>query len=209
MITNARLRWVPNADLRFEAALPFSRVTAARERSSKHRYAIALEHAPLTRSHWAPAHRFLTLEWGNRGGGEAANSNRPRVQPSRHGRGNRSKRSGEERRERLGVRIAPPAAAAEEYQHSGNDEGEAKTVGRPKEPRGVRVAGSLVERTVNQRCTASRRSRGDSDSPSRSESGAPQPEGRGFRAQHSLGLSRAEPRLAQSEAGGFGMPTSW
>jgi hypothetical protein len=63
MITNARLRWVPNADLRFEAALPFSRVTAARKRSSKHRYAIALEHAPLTRSHWAPAHRFLTLEW--------------------------------------------------------------------------------------------------------------------------------------------------
>jgi hypothetical protein len=66
MITNARLRWVPHADLGFEAALAFSSVTAARERSSKHRYAIALEHAPLTRSHWAPAHRFLTFEWGNR-----------------------------------------------------------------------------------------------------------------------------------------------
>ena len=66
MITNARLRWVPHADLRFEAALAFSSVTAARERSSKHRYAIALEHAPLTRLHWAPAHRFLTFEWGNR-----------------------------------------------------------------------------------------------------------------------------------------------
>jgi hypothetical protein len=66
MITNARLRWVPHADLRFEAALAFRSVTAARERSSKHRYAIALEHAPLTRTHWAPAHRFLTFEWGNR-----------------------------------------------------------------------------------------------------------------------------------------------
>lgn len=66
MITNARLRWVPHADLRFKAALAFSSVTAARERSSKHRYAIALEHAPLTRLHWAPAHRFLTFEWGNR-----------------------------------------------------------------------------------------------------------------------------------------------
>jgi hypothetical protein len=66
MITNARLRWVPDADPRFEAALAFSSVTAARERSSKHRYAIHLEHAPLTRPHWAPAHRFLAFEWGNR-----------------------------------------------------------------------------------------------------------------------------------------------
>jgi len=66
MITNARLRWVPDADPNFEAALAFSSVTAARERSSKHRYAIVLEHSPLTRSHWAPAHRFLTFEWGNR-----------------------------------------------------------------------------------------------------------------------------------------------
>ena len=66
MITNARLRWVPDADPRIEAALAFSSVTAARDRSSKHRYAISLEHAPLTRSHWEPAHRFLTFEWGNR-----------------------------------------------------------------------------------------------------------------------------------------------
>jgi hypothetical protein len=66
MVTNARLRWVPNFDPRFEAALPFNSITAAWERSSKHRYAIALEHAPLTRPHWAPAHRFLTFEWGNR-----------------------------------------------------------------------------------------------------------------------------------------------
>jgi hypothetical protein len=66
MITNARLRWVPHADPTFEAALAFSSVIATRERSSKHRYAIALEHSPLTRSRWAPAHRFLTVEWGNR-----------------------------------------------------------------------------------------------------------------------------------------------
>jgi hypothetical protein len=35
------------------------------ERSQRHRYAIDLEHHPLTRSHRAPAHRFLTFEWGN------------------------------------------------------------------------------------------------------------------------------------------------
>jgi hypothetical protein len=66
MVTSARLRWVPHGDPRFEAALAFSSVAAARERSSKHRYAIALEHAPLTRPHWGPAHRFLAFEWGNR-----------------------------------------------------------------------------------------------------------------------------------------------
>jgi hypothetical protein len=66
LITNARLRWVPDADPKFEAALAFSSVTAARERSSKHRHAIALEHTPLRRSHWVPAHRFLMFEWGNR-----------------------------------------------------------------------------------------------------------------------------------------------
>ena len=64
MVTNRRVRWVPHS-LGLEASLDFDDVTAVSERSVRHRYAIALEHAPLTRPHWAPAHRFLFLEWGN------------------------------------------------------------------------------------------------------------------------------------------------
>lgn len=65
MVTDRRLRWVPGANLKFEASLDLTAVKAAWERSVGHRYAIALEHAPLTRPHWVPAHRFLRFEWGN------------------------------------------------------------------------------------------------------------------------------------------------
>jgi hypothetical protein len=65
MVTDRRVRWVPHAIPEHEASLDLDHVTAVTERSVGHRYAIALEHAPLTRLHWAPAHRFLGLEWGN------------------------------------------------------------------------------------------------------------------------------------------------
>jgi hypothetical protein len=65
MVTNRRLRWVPHVTLEFEAALLFDDVTAFSERSLKHRYAIELEHGPITRTHTVPAHRFLRFEWGD------------------------------------------------------------------------------------------------------------------------------------------------
>jgi hypothetical protein len=65
MVTNRRLRWVPHANLQFEASLDFDDVTSVSERYLGHRYAIALEHTPLTRPHWAPVHRFLVFQWGN------------------------------------------------------------------------------------------------------------------------------------------------
>jgi hypothetical protein len=65
MVTDRRLRWVPRAQLRFEASLDLDDVTSVSERSRGHRYAIHLIHRPHTRAHWAPAHRFLTFEWGN------------------------------------------------------------------------------------------------------------------------------------------------
>lgn len=65
MITDRRLRWVPHVNLRFEASLDLDTVTAVTERLVAHRYAVALEHPPITRAHHVPAHRFLMYEWGN------------------------------------------------------------------------------------------------------------------------------------------------
>jgi hypothetical protein len=65
MVTDRRLRWVPRARLEFEASLDLDAVTGVSERSVRHRYAIALEHAPLTRRHTVPAHRFLRFAWGS------------------------------------------------------------------------------------------------------------------------------------------------
>ena len=66
MVTDRMLRWVPDADLELEASLDLRDVTRVWERSFRHRYAIALEHGPLTRPHWVPAHRVLTFAWGDR-----------------------------------------------------------------------------------------------------------------------------------------------
>ena len=65
MVTDRRLRWVPHMNLRFEALLALDRVMGVSETSRSHRYAIALDHRPLTRPHTVPAHRFLRFEWGN------------------------------------------------------------------------------------------------------------------------------------------------
>ena len=65
MVTDRRVRWVPRADLRFEASLDLAAVAAVSEKTRGHRYAVSLEHAPLTRLHTVPAHRFLHSEWGN------------------------------------------------------------------------------------------------------------------------------------------------
>jgi len=65
MVTDRRLRWVPDARPRFEAALDLDGVTAVSQRMKTHRYAIALEHAPLRRLHHVPAHRLLMFAWGN------------------------------------------------------------------------------------------------------------------------------------------------
>jgi hypothetical protein len=65
MVTNRRLRWVPYANLEFEASLALDGVTAVLETVHGHRYSIALDHTPLTRPHTVPAHRFLRFQWGN------------------------------------------------------------------------------------------------------------------------------------------------
>ena len=65
MVTDRSLRWVPHVDLRFQARLDLAGVTSATERFAAHRYAIALEHHPIQRPWWVPAHRLLRFEWGN------------------------------------------------------------------------------------------------------------------------------------------------
>ena len=65
MVTDRVLRWIPNLDLRLEASLALDSVTDVTERTVAHRYAIDLEHRPLTRLHHVPKHRFLKFEWGN------------------------------------------------------------------------------------------------------------------------------------------------
>ena len=65
MVTDRRLRWVPHMNLRFEALLALDQITGVSEKSLRHRYAIALDHGPITRPHAVPAHRFLGFEWGD------------------------------------------------------------------------------------------------------------------------------------------------
>jgi hypothetical protein len=65
MVTDRKLRWVPGSDLRFEASLDLDNVRTASERLDGHRYAIELDHPPVMRLHWVPAHRFLMFQWGN------------------------------------------------------------------------------------------------------------------------------------------------
>ncbi|MBI4259126.1 MAG: hypothetical protein HY658_01040 [Actinobacteria bacterium] len=64
MVSDRRIRWVPQVKLRFEASLDLDYVTTVREKSWADRYAIAPEHAPLERLHREPAYRFLGFEWG-------------------------------------------------------------------------------------------------------------------------------------------------
>lgn len=65
MVTDRAVRWIANLDLPLEASLDLDSVTGVTERMSTHRYAIDLEHRPLTRLHHVPAHRLLKFEWGN------------------------------------------------------------------------------------------------------------------------------------------------
>lgn len=45
--------------------ITFDQVKGWSDGSQYHRYVICLKHPPMTRMEWAPAHRFLGLEWGN------------------------------------------------------------------------------------------------------------------------------------------------
>ncbi len=65
MVTDRALRWIMHLDLKLEATLDLDSVTGVTERTVAHRYAIDLEHRPLTRLHHVPEHRFLKFEWGN------------------------------------------------------------------------------------------------------------------------------------------------
>jgi hypothetical protein len=66
VVTDQSLRWTPDGDVRFEAALAFADVIAVREASAGHRYSVSLAHGPLVRPRWGPAHRFLMFAWGNK-----------------------------------------------------------------------------------------------------------------------------------------------
>jgi hypothetical protein len=66
MVTDRRLRWVPGTNAKLQTALDFDDVRSVRERSSKHRYALTLKHAPVTRPSWTHAHRFLSFTWGDK-----------------------------------------------------------------------------------------------------------------------------------------------
>jgi hypothetical protein len=65
MITNQHVRWVPLSFPQYEASVSLDAITDVSERLVGHRYAITLEHAPISRLHHVPAHRFLMFEWGN------------------------------------------------------------------------------------------------------------------------------------------------
>jgi hypothetical protein len=65
MVTDRCLRWVPWADLRYEASLGLDEVTWASEHQVAHHFSITLVHLPLVRLHVVPAHRFLRYRWGN------------------------------------------------------------------------------------------------------------------------------------------------
>ena len=65
MVTDRALRWIMHLDLKLEASLDLDDITGVAEKTVAHRYAIDLEHRPLTRLHHVPAHRFLRFEWGN------------------------------------------------------------------------------------------------------------------------------------------------
>jgi hypothetical protein len=65
MVTDRAIRWIPGLDLKLEASLALDSVTGAAEQMVAHRYAIDLEHHPITRLHHVQAHRFLTWQWGN------------------------------------------------------------------------------------------------------------------------------------------------
>ena len=58
MITDRKLRWVPFYMLELEASLDLEDVTAFSERMLAHRYAIALQHAPLDRRRIPPDLEF-------------------------------------------------------------------------------------------------------------------------------------------------------
>lgn len=66
VVTESRLLladWSRPQDPHEEIA--FDEVTGWSDGSQYHRYVICLEHPPMIRMEWAPAHRFLGLESGN------------------------------------------------------------------------------------------------------------------------------------------------
>ena len=65
MVTDRRLRWVPRVRLRYETAVELDDVTDAFERTSAHRYAMALRHAPVRALRDVPRRTVPRFQWGN------------------------------------------------------------------------------------------------------------------------------------------------
>jgi hypothetical protein len=65
MVTDRRLRWVPNCRLRYVTALDLDGVAGALERTSAHRYGIRLRHRTIRAVRRVPKHRILGFEWGS------------------------------------------------------------------------------------------------------------------------------------------------
>ncbi len=65
MVTDQRLRWAPMLNMAFAASLNLDAVTSAAERTRAHRYAIRLEHEPISLDRWTPRFRLGSLKTGN------------------------------------------------------------------------------------------------------------------------------------------------
>jgi len=65
VVTDHRVLWAERNDQRWDREVPFSAVTASTEIMQGHRYALLLEHEPIERLQWIPAHRVFGWRWGN------------------------------------------------------------------------------------------------------------------------------------------------
>jgi len=65
LVTDRRVLWMPGRDARWVASLPFAAIRSFTEVTEAHRYALILEHEPIERLMWVPAHRFLMWTWGD------------------------------------------------------------------------------------------------------------------------------------------------
>lgn len=66
VVTNRRLLFADwsTSDAPHEE-IAFGEVPWWADGTQYHRYVVTLAHPPLSRNEWAPAHRFLGMEWGN------------------------------------------------------------------------------------------------------------------------------------------------
>jgi hypothetical protein len=66
VVTEHRVLWLCGGeDQRWIRSLPFALVRSYTEITQAHRYALVLDHQPMERLQWVPAHQLLWWSWGN------------------------------------------------------------------------------------------------------------------------------------------------